>query len=265
MAIGFCQIEISGGIKLIGLNKCGLDLKWSDEGAKLIVGENARSEPVDVRTGEKMKDVLMNPEEELPGWFYHMYRDIARKADYEKIIADDLKFCITVWPAFKVAGEYNKTYGHFHSKVPGTDKEYPEVYEVISGNARFIQQANDGSSFIVVDAKEGDKVVVPPSCGHVTVNTGDATLLTLDCSSRSSKSDYGPLKEKQGAMYYDTVEGFVKNERYEKVPELEKDTPKLAKKLGLGGKCIYQEYLDNPSVMDFLKRPQDFMEKFKRD
>ena len=254
-----------GGVFLISLEKCGLDLKWSDEEEKLIVGESARSEAVDVRTDVQMRDVLMKPEGTIPNWFYHMYRDVARKVDYEKIIADDLKFCITVWPAFKVAGEYNKTYGHFHSVIPGTDLEYPEVYEVISGKARFIQQANDGSSFIVVDAEEGDKVVVPPSCGHVTVNTGNTTLITLDCSSRTSKSDYGPLREKQGAMYYDTEKGFLKNDKYENIPELEKDTPKLAKKLGLGSRCIYQEYLQNHSVMDFLKRPQDFREQFKRD
>lgn len=249
---------------MISLEKCGLALKWSDEEQKLVVGEGARSEPVDLRTAEQMRDVLMKPGEGMPGVFYHMYRDVCMVEDWERIKKDDLKFCITVWPAFKVNGEYNKTYGHFHSAIPGTELEYPEVYEVIAGKARFSQQGNDGKEFVVVEAKQGDKVVVPPGCGHITVNTGDSTLLTLDCSSRSSKSDYGPLKEKHGAMYYDTVNGFVRNERYENAPEVKVVKPELAAKLGLVEECIYSAYLKEPAVMDFLKRPQDFLDKFER-
>ncbi len=251
------------GDLMINLSKHGLELRWSDDEHRLALGNGARSDSVDIRTKEQMRDVIMHANTKLPEEFYYMYRDVCMLRDWDAIKKDDLKFCITVWPAFSIAGEYNKTCGHFHSKVPGTEYEYPEIYEVIAGKGHFIQQANDGSLFVVVRAKAGDMVVVPPSCGHVTVNAGKTTLLTLDCSARSARSDYGPLKEKRGAMYYDTEKGFVKNRNYAKIPELKIAEPALAKKLGFSKESIYRNYLENPKIMDFLKRPQKFLKEFE--
>src|SRR3989338_10765328 len=59
-------------------------------------------EPLAVRTHEKMKEVLMNPEAAGPAIHYYMIRGGKDKRN------------ITVWETGTVGDEYIKTYGHYH-------------------------------------------------------------------------------------------------------------------------------------------------------
>ena len=73
---------------------------------------------------------------------YYMYRDLAKnKTDRRKIIENDLRYDITILAPVMLGKEFNKTVGHDHPIVPGTDITYPELYEVLKGEAIFLLQA----------------------------------------------------------------------------------------------------------------------------
>src|SRR3989344_2193761 len=193
----------------------GLPLKLA--GGKLVLGKGAVGQPVDIRTGERMRAVLQSPDAEAPGEFYYMHRDVHMKKDEKKIRAANLRYDITILSPFAVGDEYNKTFGHYHPKVPGTGTWYPEVYEVLHGHAHYLLQNGDATEFLVYDARAGDKCVMLPGFGHITVNPSlKENLVMANWVYPGFSSDYGPIEAKRGAEWYETVSGFVPNTNYEK-------------------------------------------------
>lgn len=140
---------------------------------------------------------------------YYMYRNIKEE--------DDLKCSITVILAKSLGKEFNKTKGHVHIG------NYGETYTVLEGQAIFLmQKTKDGfvDDVYAVKAKQGQSVIIPPFYGHVTINPSSVDLKTTDWSSVNCKSDYSLFEKLQGACYYYTKDGWIKNNNYKNVPPL---------------------------------------------
>ncbi len=114
--------------------------------------------------------------------------------------------------------EFVKTKGHNHS---GT---YGEVYIVLRGQALYLIQKYAGHKIedvYAVKAKRGNVVVIPPHYGHITINPSkketlkEANWLCEDCP-----NIYDLFLGKQGACYYFTAKGWIKNSKYGRVPKL---------------------------------------------
>lgn len=170
----------------------------------------------DIRRLKDMEGVLMDgeaaladPEKEL----YYMYRGVEEK--------DGLRYDITVIPPSLIGEEYVKTKGHFHCENKG------EVYTVIKGGAIFLFQkgTDEIEDVYAVKAKAGESVVIPEGYGHVTINPGEETLELSNWVSPSCSSDYKSIQEKNGACYFYTVKGWIKNENYKNVPEIRFEEP----------------------------------------
>ncbi|MDD1749897.1 MAG: glucose-6-phosphate isomerase, partial [Methanothrix sp.] len=94
---------------------------------------------------------------------YYMYRDLfLSRADKEKLLLQGLRYDITIIPPNMLGREYIKTAGHYHPLVPGGRVTYPELYEVLEGEALYLLQSLDLSDVVAVYASAGDKVLVPP-------------------------------------------------------------------------------------------------------
>ncbi len=243
----------------------GLPIKL--DGHKLVFGQGMNKAVPEARTRNRMMPVLKNPGAHAPDEFYYMYRDVCMKKDAKKIRAAKLRYDITVLPPFTVGDEFNKTFGHFHSPVPGTKTWYPEVYEVLHGRAHYLLQ--NGSEFLVFDARKGDKCVMLPGFGHITINPSpNDTLVIANWVFPGFSSDYGPIEKLGGGQWYETVNGFVENRKYLVVPALKLITPKTISGLGLTRRPIYTEGVKNPKKFEWLWRPQDYLgvfEEYKKD
>ncbi|MDO8339269.1 MAG: glucose-6-phosphate isomerase family protein [Candidatus Burarchaeum sp.] len=156
---------------------------------------------------------------------YYMHRAIARRGW--------LRYDITVIPPLMLGSEYNKTAGHYHSHAR-RGLSYPEVYEILHGKATYILQKKkkggkkakgELDDVILIDAKEGDKILMPPNYGHVTVNRSPATLIMANIVSDRCVSDYSEYGALKGAAYYITKHGFVRNPSYKKVPPIRRQKP----------------------------------------
>lgn len=172
----------------------------------------------DIRYLDDMKDVLYDKE-----WaetasnieLYYMYRGLDEK--------NGIRYDITVIPTQMLGKEFAKTKGHAH--VGG----YPEVYTVLEGEAiYFMQKQNDNviEDVFAVKAKSGDFVTVPKGYAHVTINPSDKDLKMANWMASDVKSDYSPIQKMKGACYFYTTEGWIKNNNYEKVPDLRFEEPK---------------------------------------
>jgi glucose-6-phosphate isomerase len=77
-----------------------------------------------------------------------------------------------------------------------------------------------------VKAEKGDSIVIPSFYGHVTINPSRTEDLKMaNWLSDNCKSDYSLFVKMQGASWYYTVQGWVKNERYQSTPELRFEEP----------------------------------------
>jgi glucose-6-phosphate isomerase len=198
---------------------------------------------------------------------YYMYRDLWMGDDRKKILERGLRYDITVIPPLSMGREFVKTKGHYHPEcVPGTS--YPEIYEVLEGEAHFLLQRGIGGEIedvVMVKARSGEKLIIPPNYGHVTINPGPTTLKLANWVCRNFSSLYEEYVKRCGAAYYELNDGsLVPNPNYESLPE-----PRMARaceipELGIErGRPLYS-LTENLDRLAFLTRPQDFEWVFER-
>ncbi len=174
-----------------------------------------------IRTVAEMRSVLADPGCPAEGPLYFMYRDLAvGEKDREWLRSRSIRYDITVIPSRVLCGELVKTKGHYHPPNRA-GIEYPELYEVIEGTGHFLLQNRSVSDIFLVEAKAGDKILIPPGFGHVTINPVGEKLVMANLVSNAFSSDYSRFEAQQGAAYYEMAgTGLVKNPRYTEVPEI---------------------------------------------
>jgi glucose-6-phosphate isomerase len=224
----------------------------------------------EVRTLEEMKEVVFdkrflasaNMDMEL----YYMFRDVSKdEEDANKIKERGLRYDVTIIPSSTLGSEFVKTAGHYHPRLEGSKLTYPEMYEVLEGEAHYLLQKREEergiekiTDVIVVKAKKGDTFIIPPDYGHVTINPSEVTLKMANWVARTFSSIYEPMKRRGGAAYFELTTGeFIKNERYDTVPDIRflKASDTWLKELELGKYSEMYELLREPGKLDFLVNP----------
>jgi len=222
-----------------------------------------------VRTFEEMIAVLMD-EKAVPNptmaEMYYMYRDVHLPDDEKVIRENNLRYDLTVIPAGMIGEEFNKTVGHYHPLVAGSNLAYPELYEVITGDVLFlIQKIGDNekelSDIQAIRAKAGDKIIYPPGYGHIIVNIGTTPVVTSNWVAADFDSDYKPVKDMRGMGYYvlaDSANGykFVLNPKYEYVPTIKVSSTAQS---GWGfnkEEPMYPAGVQAPESLKFLTNPE---------
>ncbi len=224
----------------------------------------------DVRLAKDMKEVIIDKDwlegNEDTG-LYYMYRDLWKEGDKETIKEENLRYDITVIPPRDLGKEFVKTKGHYHPNVV-SGVSYPEIYEVLDGEAHYLlkKKSSDGvEDVVLMKAEEGDKALIPPNYGHITINPGDSELKMANWVDRTFDSIYQDILELEGGAYYELKTGeWVKNENYDNVPEMREVESTVIPELGIEkGKNMYSLIRENPENLDFLKRPQEFESLFQ--
>lgn len=248
-------------------------LEISLEDKALIFG-NRKFTPA-IRKLYDMKDVIYDKDwlcnaENLE--LYYMYRDLYLTIeDYQTIKEHGLRYDITIIPPRMLGCEYVKTAGHYHPSVAvGSDITYPELYEVLSGEAHYILQKvtsdDKAEDVILIEAVQGDKVLIPPNYGHITINASNKVLEMANFVERNFQSIYEPMKLKGGGAYFELIgKKIVKNMNYSYVPEIRSVKP--------SSECIpelkrsrtsYSLIRDMPDFLECLIKPSAYAELFSK-
>lgn len=177
-----------------------------------------------------MKNVLYDQQwaKQAPNFeLYYMYRGVKKK--------DGLRYDITTIFPRMLGQEFVKTKGHGHKR---TDNE---IYVLLKGQAIYLIQKSTGNKVedvYAVKAKKGNVVVIPSYYSHVTINPSKKeTLKEANWVRETCQNVYDDFIKKQGACYYFTEKGWIKNKKYGRVPKLrfekplKKWQPKLLKQL----------------------------------
>lgn len=135
---------------------------------------------------------------------YFTYRDV-RLASETGLEHNGLRYDVTVTLPGALGGEHIKTAGHYHA-LDANGVSWAEIYDVLSGEAAFVLQRAEGDPAgdpavtrgIVVVAGPGDRLVIPPDYGHVTVNIGTTPLVVADLVATASNNHYQGYATRQG-------------------------------------------------------------------
>jgi len=185
---------------------------------------------------------------------YEVYQECCADEVRDLLRRYGLRYDVTVVPPLLLGEEYVKTLGH--CRLPsGGEGAGPEVFEVLEGEARFLIQRYGGEELLdvsLVEAQEGDIVLVPPGSGHVMINASSRRLVVGSLISRSCVQVYDRFAERKGAAFYFLTGGrLVRNLNYSSVPEvrvLRAEAPSfLEDDLGL-----VQAFLKDPGRFTFL-------------
>lgn len=216
-----------------------------------------------------MRGVLARPDAPGPAEVYYMYRDVGYPGDRRLLRSAGLRYDLTVLVPGAVGGEYVKTHGHYHPHAAGQDVSYPEVYEVVDGIAHFLlQRPGSGQvveDVVVVEARPGDKVLIPPGYGHLTINPGPDFLVVANLTADGFCSLYAPFALRRGGAYYEmAAEGggrFIPNPAYGPVPPLRRAAPVARPDLGLQpGIPLYRSAVSDPARFRFLVEPRGYLD-----
>jgi len=198
---------------------------------------------------------------------YYMYRDLyLSRSDQEKLLEQGLRYDITIIPPSMLGVEYIKTAGHYHPPVAGGNVTYPEIYEVLEGEALYLLQKQDLSDVVAVSAFAGDKVLIPPDYGHITINRSNNTLKMANLVARDFSSLYEPYKKLGGGAYFFTKDGWIKNEKTPEASELRrKDAPDstMLRRIGMTRSREMYPLLREKDRLDFLVHPDRHPEVFE--
>ena len=189
----------------------------------------------------------------------------AEKTEDEAVFkTKDFMTDLTVINPGKVGNEFVKTVGHYHQLKPGTKVAYPEVYEPLTRDVEYLLQTEPGKDGKVdvlwVVTEPGDKVVMPPGFGHVSMNVGKEPIVEVDLQKRDNPngSDYSLFKEAVGGAFYRTEDGLIKNPHYE-VSSLRIVKPLERPDLGLTKKkSLYDAFVESPEKFDYLINPEKY-------
>ena len=221
----------------------------------------------ETRGREDLREVFPFLNGQVP-FRYLVYRDLALGGDLQVLREQGFRFDLTSLPPGTWGEEYSKTHGHYHPPVPGVGLTYAEVYEVYAGRAYFLLQrpglqAEELEDFVVVEALPGDKVLIPPGYGHVTVNVGREPLVVGNLVARDFEGLYEEWKRLGGAGYYVRRRGGVPvlepNPRYRFLPRARKGDARCPALYGVQDLPLYLLALVHPERFAFLRDPREVL------
>jgi glucose-6-phosphate isomerase len=211
----------------------GLPVSLGDNG-QLVFGPDVVVEEAKTRLLGELTPVAMEPEacRGRGDVAYYMYNGVYCRVDVQRLEGLPLRYELTLIPARRIGREYVKTFGHLHNVEPKSGLTYAEVCEVLVGTAHFLFQTLDvtgpsASVAFYVEARAGEKVLIPPGFDHCTINPGPDPLLLSDVIALGATGVYDRFRAAHGAAYFECVEDgaprFVPNPAYRAAPELRKE------------------------------------------
>lgn len=258
------SLERQSGLPIF-LNPADGTLDW--EARDIAAGKTSD------RPFSEMKRYIADAEAEATtNPIYRMWREVAREHDRQSIIEVGLRYDLTVVLPGCFAGgkkEFFRTAGHYHAVEPMSGLSYPELYEVISGRAYWLLQKRRGNEddaieeIYAVEAGPGEKALIPPGFGHMSVNAFSEPLVMANWIANDFSYEYAPYERFRGSGYWmfegdgGTIE-FEKNSNYTSVAEIKKLRPKEIPSLGLIRSRPAYALTEDLSRLEFLTHPAKF-------
>jgi len=248
----------------------GIPIAWNDAHDDLVFDPALRVKEIKPRRRRELQPVLPSdtdcePADAVQYWMYNGISLPEHAAAFERC---GVQYELTLIYPRPLGSQYSKTLGHRHTFPNNNRHNYPEVCEILWGEAQFLFQTLDlktrSASFCyVVHAKPGDKVVVPPNLHHLTVNPISDLLLFSDLICIQASGDYVGLSAMQGGAYLFDERGWQPNPTYSSVAPLQHLDAEEFPAVGLTRNVpLYELVWRSPELLMWLGEPAAFPATF---
>jgi glucose-6-phosphate isomerase, archaeal len=193
----------------------GLPISMDPDTGELTFTDGAASEGRGERCIGELVDVLAIVDaapERADETAYLLYRGVHLTDDDTLLTSLGLRYDLTVILPGAIGGELMKTAGHVHSAAPD-GVGYPEIYDVIHGQAAFVLQFDEPLRVTIALCGPGERILIAPGASHLTVNIGPEPLVVADLVAIDSRNDYGEFRTRRGAAVHLMEDGDVWTER----------------------------------------------------
>ncbi|MFQ3568550.1 MAG: glucose-6-phosphate isomerase family protein [Aggregatilineales bacterium] len=248
----------------------GIPIAWNDTRDDLIFDPVLSIKTIKPRLRGELRPVLACDADCEPadGIQYWMYNGISLPEHEAAFARCGIQYELTLIYPKRLGNQYSKTHGHCHTFPIGSPHNYPEVCEILWGEAQFIfhtlnLEARSASFCYAVHAKPGDKVVVPPNLHHLTINPLDELLLFSDLICTQTTGDYAGLAAMQGGAYLFDEQGWHPNPTYHAVAPLQHFEAEEFPEMGLTRAVpLYELIWRAPETLAWLSDPAAFPAAF---
>ncbi len=175
-----------------------------------------------------------------------------------------LRYELTAMTGRQIGWEVAKTAGHVHVRPTGSTLGYPEIVEVLHGEAGFLIQDLSASPSgpvsgyaWLVRARPGEWVILPPELAHVTIDLGAGPLVFSDVIDRRATGVYSSVADAHGFAWYLGADGRLRaNPRYLHPPAvIELSAEEWS---GSAAGRLYEVFRDDPTRLSWLSEPSRF-------
>lgn len=254
-----------------------LTVSFLDDGApRFGFGPEVQTgEPAEIRYAADLRPLLREPETAVAGdALYAVQRYVMPANVAAEMERRGLRYVLTALRAGTVRGsaEWVRTRGHTNSVAPGTHLPYPEIHEVLHGEAWLYLQhgATDRPEDVVIlPLAAGDKAVVAPGWASLLANVGTAPLVVGTWRMEDCQTETAEFQARGGMAHFilrNQSGGPVcaANPRYKAAPAPRPAEPKELPDFGLTrGEPLLAAFHHSPEYLRCLLRPQDFAEIWK--
>src|ERR1051326_156111 len=134
------------------------------------------------RSLDSIRKSLMDAGCQGPDPVYAVVMDVGRTEDRAELQRRMLLFGVVAYAEGRLGREPVRSQGHIHHISPHSRWRTPEIFEVWSGRAIIYMQQSGGDDpghCFALEARPGDRVVVPPAWSHAVISADQQEALVF--------------------------------------------------------------------------------------
>ena len=127
----------------------------------------------ELRSLDAIRPSLLDANCDGPDPVYAIAMDVGRPRHRDRMIKQNLLFGVVAYAAGRLGAEPVRSQGHVHKVSRNSGYSAPEIFEIWSGRALIYMQpyvAKDPGPCCAIEARPGERVVVPPSWAHAVIS-----------------------------------------------------------------------------------------------
>jgi glucose-6-phosphate isomerase, archaeal len=251
----------------------GLDVRFLKGQLDFRYGPGVFGPQPEYRSLDAIRRSLRDPNCAGPDPVYAIAMDVGRIEDRGELRRRMLLFGIVMYAKGRLGDGPVRSQGHVHAISPHCGWSAPELLEIWEGRAIVYGQeksGNDPGRCRAVEAKRGERVVVPPGWAHYIVNADVSSNLILGAwCDREYAFEYAQMRAHRGLAWFPVItdEGKI---RWEPNPAYSFSVIECRKAqdyswLGLSPRMpIYEHVHHNPASIQWVSDPASLSSKWEQ-
>ena len=201
----------------------GLGIHCSFDPLAIRYGSDMFGPPPELRRLDAIRASLRDRDCVGPDPVYAIVMDVGRPADRDELAARSLLFGVVAYAAGRLGNEPVRSQGHVHKISRNSGWAAPEIFEIWQGRALIYMQQraeDDPGRCLAIDARPGERVVVPPAWAHAVISADPLQPLVFGAwCDRDYGFVYDGVRAHGGLAWFPLLDGegavcWTPNQRY---------------------------------------------------